>query len=325
VIKKDPTDPFTSSAADGSRAIALTNGQQLDFGSGSFDYLYGDGTFIVTPGSIVASNFYSAVGSGVNVVSRDGDDANAHGIIVNTTSALTTSGGKLASFQNNSVEKAYVDKDGHVSGTSFGLGGLGASKGMDSSGANLRINAVTGFSMVFQDASGNPFFNATAGGISLTTTSVIGTAGSGIGITTNNSAQVVSFCHKITIAETALTAAATTQDITLWTVPAKTQITRVIAETTTGFTGGTIAAMVVTVGKSAGGVEYLASGSVFAAGVLGDVVAEMGAGLKSATLDDFPNFSGAGTISCRFTATGDNVVNATAGSVTFYILGNVLP
>ncbi len=152
-----------------------------------------------------------------------------------------------------------------------------------------------------------------------------GTAGSGTGITMVARSALVPFVHKITVAETALTAAATTQDVTIWTVPAKAQIERVIAETTTGFTGGSVSAMTVMCGPAAGSNAYLLAGSVFTATLLGDVVAEMGAGVLSATLADIPSFSGTTALSCRFTSTNDNVVNATAGSTTFYVQGSVFP
>jgi hypothetical protein len=154
--------------------------------------------------------------------------------------------------------------------------------------------------------------------------SSLGTAPSATGVTVDMAgAATRTFVHKVTVSETALTAAATTEDITLWTVPAKTKIKRVIADCTTGFTGGGLTNMTVMVGPAAGSNAYLLAGSIFAAATLGDVVAEMGAGLVSATLADIPSFSGTTVISARFTSTTANVVAATAGSVTFYIEGTV--
>lgn len=159
------------------------------------------------------------------------------------------------------------------------------------------------------------------GGFQLSGSSIVGTAPSGTGITvnTNQTSRLLSLVHRVTIGETALTAAATTQDITIWTVAAATRIERIVAEVGTGFTGGAVSAMTVMCGPSAGSNAYLIAGSVFAAGTLGDVAAEIGAGLTSATRADIPSMSGTTAISCRFTSTSDNVVNATAGSVTFYV------
>jgi hypothetical protein len=148
---------------------------------------------------------------------------------------------------------------------------------------------------------------------------IVGTAPSGTGITVDSKLAQRDAVAKVTITEAALTAAATTQDVTVWTVPAKTRVRRLVVQTTTGFTGGTIAAMTLSCGSTAGGVDYLLAGSVFSAGVLGDGFAEIGAGLLSATLADIPSMTSSTAISCRFVATGDNVVNATAGSLTLYL------
>lgn len=118
MFRKQRTDPFTSSVASGSNAIVLATGQQIDFGSGNFDYLVGDGTFVRSGTTFFAPQFGGSNGSRFQVLSYDGDDALALGLEVDTNTAFTTSGGKLLTLKNATVEKAYVDKDG----TSFGLG-----------------------------------------------------------------------------------------------------------------------------------------------------------------------------------------------------------
>jgi hypothetical protein len=167
-------------------------------------------------------------------------------------------------------------------------------------------------------------FNVTGAGPQLPLT--IGTAGSGTGITVNRSGALQTFVHKVTVAETALTAAATTQDITIWTLAAKTRLTRVVVSDVTGFTGGGLTAMTVACGPTAGTTTYLPAGSIFASSVvLGDAAAEIGTALTNATLADIPSMTATSTISCRFTSTTANVVAATAGSATFYIEGVVYP
>jgi len=47
------------------------------------------------------------------------DGASAIGHILNTTNALANAASKLASFQNNTTEKAYVDYLGNVAGLAF--------------------------------------------------------------------------------------------------------------------------------------------------------------------------------------------------------------
>jgi hypothetical protein len=148
-----------------------------------------------------------------------------------------------------------------------------------------------------------------------------GTAGSGTGITADRTAALQHYVHRITVARTALTAAATTQDITLWTVPAKTRVLRLVEDVTAAFDDGAspISAVTTTCGTTAGGNQYLLSGSVFSVTTLGDVAAEIGAGLTSATVADIPSMSATTAIQCRWTSTGGNLSTLTTGSSTFYI------
>lgn len=156
-----------------------------------------------------------------------------------------------------------------------------------------------------------------------------GTAGSGTGITTNQTSAIAHQVHKITITNTALTAAGTT-DITIWTTPANARIIRLLAEVTQVFTGGALTAVTVQCGNAAGGTQYLLANSVFTAqNTWGDAAGEIGNGLLSATVADMGTSSagipGAITISCRFTCTTANCNAATQGSVTFEIEHLVYP
>ena len=153
-----------------------------------------------------------------------------------------------------------------------------------------------------------------------------GTAGSGAGITVNvTSSAARHFVHKITVTEAALTEADGEQDVVLWTVQAKTKIVRVVADVTAAFTGGTISAFTISVGPAGTETTYLDAGNAFAgAAVYGDADGELGTSLEGLQ-GHIPSWSGTTAIEARFTATGDNVVNATAGSVTFYIEGFVYP
>lgn len=156
-----------------------------------------------------------------------------------------------------------------------------------------------------------------------------GTAGSGTGITANQTSAIAHQVHKLTVINTALTAAAST-DITIWTTPVNTRILRITANVTQVFTGGALSAMTVQCGNAAGGTQYLLAGSVFTAQTtLGDVQAEIGAGLLSATYADMgvpaAGVPAAIAISCRFACTGANCSAATQGSVTFNIEHEVYP
>lgn len=107
------------------------------------------------------------------------DGASAVGHLLNTSDSLTTSGAKLVSFQNASVEKASVDKDGNlitggfVSATSgFGQASLGgASQGMQFSGSSTFIvGGGNGALVQLGDNSGNIY--AKFGTTGITTASV---------------------------------------------------------------------------------------------------------------------------------------------------------
>lgn len=157
--------------------------------------------------------------------------------------------------------------------------------------------------------------------------SLAGVAGSGTGYTTDETALARTFVHKITITRAALTAAATTEDETPWTLPAKTRLTRVVIDVTQAFddAAGPISAVTVQCGPSAGSTAYVPATSVFTVNTIGDVAAEIGASLLSATVADIPSFSSTTAISCRFTSTGGNLSTLTTGSATFYIEGTVFP
>lgn len=163
------------------------------------------------------------------------------------------------------------------------------------------------------------------------------TAGSGTGITVADTGSVRRQVYKVTVDRTALIANATTQDVTLATLPAKTRVVGIYANVTTTFacTGTcTTATLSITAGKSAGGNEYLASFDADAAtAVFGDADAECGTALTRAARiqdADLPNFAGTTTLSMRFTSGTGNIGNGAAtnlsqGVVTFYILTEILP
>jgi hypothetical protein len=295
----------------------------------------------------------SSIGSATNPNVYQGSPANSGTNTAHVFKALTTLSGstRIAEFHNDTTAaspEAYIQNDGafvSLAGATFGgpVNVTGITDLSSTSALNLGSSVSDAVDRVAHQiytnnalsSSGTQLvtFNNPQATVKSRITSngeyslaaLDGTAGSGTGITVNATSVNRSFVHKITVAETALTAAATTQDITLWTLPAKTRLLRIVAETTTGFTGGTIVDMAITVGATAGTNGYLLSGSTFAASVLGDAAAELGANLLPATVADIPSMSATSIVTVRYTATGDNVVNATAGSTTFYIIGEVLP
>jgi len=150
------------------------------------------------------------------------------------------------------------------------------------------------------------------------------TAGSGTGLTVNSTGNVNRQVYKVTVTYAGFSAAATTADKTIATLPAKTKIVGFYADTTAAFTGGAVSATALTVGKSAGGVEYIATHDVLSAAIVrGLADADMGTELTRAAAIQggaIVNWAATTTVSARITTTTANTNALTAGSVTFYIV-----
>lgn len=306
---------FTSAAASGTNGFACsTNGCRFDFGAGASDYASSDGTTVTFAGPTAITN-----------------DANTIQTLTGSTSAGTLG------LVTNSNAGGFANWRAKNDGTTFAqlgiFGSARAAYGAIASGDGNFYTTAAGLVMMADNASGIIKFatggNTETGRIStggqLQMTAGNGTAGSGTGITVNATGTIRPFVHKITVAETALAAAATS-DITLWTVPAKTRMLRLVAAVTAQHTGGGVTAVDVTCGTSAGGNQYLLSFDAdAAAATFGDVAAEIGAGLLSATVADIPSFSGTTAVQCRYTCTGGNCDLLTAGSTTFYLEGVTYP
>lgn len=157
-----------------------------------------------------------------------------------------------------------------------------------------------------------------------------GTAPTATGVTVMSSGSVTHMCHKVRVGFNAVTGfAALTGDVTLWTAPAGAVIERVFARVNTLWAGASITDVDITVGNSAGGNQYLLSFDIDTAALLvGDVVAEIGAGLVDATRADTAvtaNAFVATTVQCRFTSVGANLSAMTAGELDVWILYKQLP
>ena len=163
------------------------------------------------------------------------------------------------------------------------------------------------------------------------------TPGSGTGVTVNELGTVRHLVYKVTVASTQFIANATTADITIATLPAKTRVVGIYAEVATTFactatcTSGTLS---MTLGTSAGANDVLVSFDV-------DAAAAMFGGLDN-QLGSLTNASGRiqgvylaawGTtqiLTARLTSgTGavgtGTATNLSKGSVTFYLVTEVLP
>ena len=150
------------------------------------------------------------------------------------------------------------------------------------------------------------------------------TSGTGTGLTVNDAGSLNRQVYKVTVTYAAFAAAALTGDKTIATLPAKTKIVGFYADTTTKFTGGSVSAASLTVGKSAGGVEYIATHDVFTAAIVrGLADADMGTELTRAAAIQggaLVNWTAATDVSARLTTVTANTNALTAGSVTFYIV-----
>ncbi len=147
------------------------------------------------------------------------------------------------------------------------------------------------------------------------------TAGSGTGITTNYNGDARRGYFKITFTEAAFTAAATSEDKTVCTIPAKARVVSVIADTTTGFTGGGASTATLRLGKTTNGQEYILDHSVFATGTKGLADGDLGTSINRANAvqgGDIPSWTATTDLKIRLTS-DVNVADLTAGSITFYI------
>lgn len=159
----------------------------------------------------------------------------------------------------------------------------------------------------------------------LAPSTIEGTPGSGPGLLNDSVNFGRHVVRQITLAYDAFSgSASTTEDVAIWTLPAKTRVLRVVADVTTPFTGGSISDIDVTVGRTAGGDEYLLSFDAdTATGTYGIIQSQIGDNIVGASLFA-PGGEGdmqwaESSVQCRFTATGANLDSLSAGSVTFYL------
>jgi len=151
-------------------------------------------------------------------------------------------------------------------------------------------------------------------------TGVVGTAGSGTGITASSTNYGRHVVHKITVGFAAMDVASTTESIILWTLPAKTRVLRVIADVTSEFLGGIISAVTLKTGVTEGGEQLLLSGNVLTTPItLGALQAQLGVDLLGGTSFSTDVFWSGTVVRGSFTSVGANLSELTQGSVTFYI------
>lgn len=122
--------------------------------------------------------------------------------------------------------------------------------------------------------------------------------------------------HKYSVVHTALQAAATTNDIQLFSLPAKTFIHKVVIKNTTAFAGTTT--YTLSVGINGSLVKYLAPFDVKQA--VSNTT--FGVSIVNETMEDFGS---AVSIRLAATSTVQNLNQSTAGAVDVYVLTSLLP
>ena len=165
------------------------------------------------------------------------------------------------------------------------------------------------------------------------------TAGSGTGVTVNQTAALSTAVYKVTVLSTNCIANATTCDLTIATLPAKTFLLRVFADLTTAYACTavcTTATLSGTLGTSAGGTQLLASMDLDAATAqFGDLDAELGSSVNAAArAANGPSISmgwaSTTTVTYRITSAVGNLgdgaaTNLSQGTIVFYLETAVYP
>ncbi len=151
------------------------------------------------------------------------------------------------------------------------------------------------------------------------------TIGSGTGITVNNTGNINRQVYKVTTTYAAYSDVDTKKGIVITTLPVKTKLVGAYADTTSAYTGGTVAAATLVVGVTAeDGAEIIASHNVFSGVVTkGLADADMGTGMTRAGSIQggyLPSWTGTTAIYATLNTTVGNTNALTAGSTTFYLV-----
>lgn len=157
MLKKEGSDPFTSSAASGSNAVSLSTGQRLDLGAGASDYLVSDGSNISTPSGFTAANLnipsiWDITADGTGTTVERGYKANGGSTISLRKSSgvsLTTAGAKIQSFENNLTEKLAVGKNGQFHTPVGNADSVAGTATLSSGTVTVNTTAVSANSLIF--------------------------------------------------------------------------------------------------------------------------------------------------------------------------------
>lgn len=243
------------------------------------------------------------------------------------------------SFAGNALDGFFWNSTGHTVYTANGNAlvdfGTGVTGG---SGTTLGFTSSTNPAGGSPDTSWTRAAAGVFGGQAVRLSAAAITVGSGTGITVDDAGQLRQQVYRVTVGTTALVCNATTCDVTVATLPAKTFVVHAMVDQTVAFTCSavcTTSTLSATLGKTAGGTEYLVSWDADAAVArFGTTAAQLGASLTGATvpteLGDLASWTATTAVVMRFTSGTGNigngaVTNLGAGSLTFYLTTVVMP
>ena len=222
----------------------------------------------------------------------------------------------LRNAANTSNEATFTTATDYA-GLTKPLALLGNSRG-------IALLAESGFVVQTYSGGWNTVLSAdTAGDVGLDAINI--TAGSGTGITVNSAGNLNRQVYKVTTVFGAYTDTDTTKGIVIATLPAKTKLVGVYADTTVKYIGGAISACTLEVGVTAeGSAVILEPGDVFADVILlGDAEAELGTSMIAAGRIQngyMPSWSATTAVYATIDTTTANTSALTQGSTTFYLV-----
>lgn len=329
------TSPTLTFTGDTNNGFSAPNADEVHFihAGVAKAYSYGGGLFFASDVSLGWTSNVSAPAGGqdlflrrdaANVLAqRNGTTAQEYRVY-NTLSGADGDFLRMSWSANVAYLTTSITGSGTYRGLRVGVGGGSTSLYLHTAGADKWEVNTTGHLLASTDGANDIGATGATRPRNLFLASPAITVGSGTGVTVDDSGSVRRVTYKVTVTYAALAAAATTADKTIATLPAKTRIVAIIADTTIKYIGGAVSAATLIVGKTVGGNEYIVSHDVFTAAVTkGLADADLGTSINRASAiqgGDLASWSGTTAISVRLTTTSANTNALTQGSTAYYII-----
>jgi len=235
--------------------------------------------------------------------------------IVFYDSTLVRDADNILAQRNSTNAQAYRLYATYVSDTSYERLGINTAAGSITLAAET-LDAGTDNIDIILTPAGTGQVKNTAANI---------TVGSGTGITVNSTGNLNRQVYQVTTTYDAYTDIDTTKGIVIATLPAKTKLVGVYADTTTKYLGGAVNAATLEVGITAeGAAEILAAHNVFTAAILSGLAdAEMGTSMTRAAAIQggyLPSWTGTTAIYATIDTTAGNLNALTQGVTVFYLV-----